>query len=487
MTTSTIEDIDPKKILFVGNVRRDAKAGEDLVESVRKLGILQMPVTTINADGAHELVFGHRRVLAAAEVGLDTIRVNVVDEHTAAGARLIDQIAENEIRESLTPAELARGYKDLTLLGYSLDEIAERTRKPRAQVEAGLTVADSEKIIQLVETRDVDLVTAATIAEFADDKKTVAALTEKALSSPNSFDYAVQQARRARSLAESKKALKAKLKADGVPVVPESDLSYYGSGKPGKVLTDLATAKGANLTLSNHKNCPGHAAYLYAGYYAEEASIVYGCTDWEANGHKKKTHGAVETEEQAAERQERARAEAALIEEQEITRTLRTQFIAALLQRNKPASLPGHDRIIAHALAGHARGLISHYDSPAGHALDFLQLDPNDDLTPDEQLARHVELNPKEYMRVAIAAALATFEYTLRRDSRTAASPVAKRLYLETLTRWGHNLTDLEQRVLDTIIEDEADRAAEAAAAQETPASDEPATETSALAKDPEQ
>lgn len=473
MTESTLAIVDPRKVVIDDNVRRhvDEKDLAELTESIRTLGLLQLPTVTAGTDGRFHLVIGQRRLLASIAAGLSGISVHVVDAHTAAGAVLFDQIAENEQRSGLTEADLLRGYKELALIGYSVDEIEKRTRKPRERIEAAIAIGDDAASIALVEEKQVDLLHAAAIAEFAGDKKAVKKLTDAATSNPSSFGYKLREVTREKALAESKKAIAAQLKDDGVPVLKDTEVGY---NKPAAELTDLATDKGANLTLSNHKKCPGHAAYISAGYYAEEAKIVYVCADWEGNGHKKKSRGSVESDADRQAREKREKAAAELEQAREISRELRTEFVAALLQRNKISSLKGSTGLIAQAVAGGVNQVTGNYRHMiAGYALGFLQSDTTGmtEYEALEALQQLVDDQPQRAEAITLATTLAAHEFLLRNTWNSLWAHRAKRRYLEALTSWGHNLTDLENDVLKsmtTLIEEHETERAAAAAAKET-------------------
>ncbi|MEN6537361.1 MAG: ParB/RepB/Spo0J family partition protein [Bryobacteraceae bacterium] len=90
--------------------RPDNPALHELVQSIRREGILQMPVVRIVEDW-YEIVCGHRRVQAAAIVGLTEIEVQVVemtdDQALAAG------IAENLARAQMHPLDEAQAIERL--------------------------------------------------------------------------------------------------------------------------------------------------------------------------------------------------------------------------------------------------------------------------------------------------------------------------------------------------------------------------------------
>ncbi|MEP6477824.1 MAG: ParB/RepB/Spo0J family partition protein [Rhodoglobus sp.] len=457
----TIVEVDPKKLTLAGNVRVDTKLDPDFLASVKELGVLQPP-TVIAAGKGYSVIIGQRRTLAAVQAGLKAIDVYLVDEHEAAGAVIVDQLTENEQRQSLTNAERAGGYQQLALIGWSADEIATRTRKPKKQVAAAIAIANNDSIQAVVTEHDIDLEQAAQILEFADNKKAREDLIYQAKHAPNNFAYTLLRLREAAKKTALKAKLTAQLKEQEVPKAKAADYTYYAIGVAGARINTLANAAGKDLTLAMHKKCPGHAAYVSADAYSTP-EIVYVCTDWEANGHQKRSGTRPQparTPEQIAAAEAAAEKAAKLEEDLKITRELRETFLTNLLQRNKPTTLPGADKMIALALASdlsHAR----YYDQAAGmlYAVNLLQVDVATD-APRDQLSVILEriiYATKDPLTVALAAALGLFEHNARNIDRRGDLD-ANKLYFEQLATWGHNLSDREQAALASTIDSIARR-----------------------------
>lgn len=120
--------------------RTASEAGlAELAESIRAQGLLQpllaRPAT--GQDGMYELVFGHRRLQAAALAGLDEVPVMVAamsDEQ----ARLA-QIAENLEREDVHPIEEGEGFAALIAEhGHTREQIAQAYGKSLSYVTGRL-------------------------------------------------------------------------------------------------------------------------------------------------------------------------------------------------------------------------------------------------------------------------------------------------------------------------------------------------------------
>jgi ParB family chromosome partitioning protein len=461
MTTSgTIIDVDPKTLVIAANVRPDPKLNADLIASIKDIGILQPPMVVANDAGGYDVVIGQRRTLAAAQAGLTTIPVYLVTAREAEAAQLVDQMAENEQRLALTNAERAGGYQKLALFGMSVDEIAKKSRVPKKLVESAIIVAGNEKVSAVVTAHEIDLEQAAEIVEFADDKKTLEALTETARTSPHYFQYRIAEARLKRDNAAAKKDLTQKLKADRVTIVKAGDYPSWGTSA-GQLLSKLKGKNGKDLTMSAHKKCPGHAAFVdVPAYGGRKAAIVYVCTDYEANGHTLKNASPALTPEQIAEREAAEEARNKAEADRTIVRQLRTDFITTLLQR-KTLPATGVDRVIALGLTGTPAYEASRYNLHAAHtfALAFLQIDhEGNDWAAMKTIAETVDGSANNEKTIALAVALGHFEWY----ARTYGDQVTV-TYFETLASWGHQLAELEETIIRQVKE--ATTAGEAAAA----------------------
>ena len=111
----------------------DADALEELVASIREVGVLQPVVVRPGEDGGYELVMGERRWRAVQELGLE--HVPAVVRTTDDDAMLRDALLENLHREQLNPLEEAAAYEQLVEeLGATHEEVARRVGKSRSHV-----------------------------------------------------------------------------------------------------------------------------------------------------------------------------------------------------------------------------------------------------------------------------------------------------------------------------------------------------------------
>jgi ParB family chromosome partitioning protein len=111
----------------------DEDAMEELVGSVREIGLLQPVVVRPTAPGAFELVMGERRWRASQAAGLSTIPAIVrrTEDHDL----LRDALLENLHRAQLNPLEEAAAYQQmLEDFGCTQDELASRIKRSRPQI-----------------------------------------------------------------------------------------------------------------------------------------------------------------------------------------------------------------------------------------------------------------------------------------------------------------------------------------------------------------
>jgi ParB family transcriptional regulator, chromosome partitioning protein len=111
----------------------DEEAMNELVESVREVGLLQPIVVRPLGGSRFELVMGERRWRAAQLATLDTIPAIV--RETADHALLRDALLENLHRVQLNPLEEAAAYQQmLEDFGCTQEELANRIKRSRPQI-----------------------------------------------------------------------------------------------------------------------------------------------------------------------------------------------------------------------------------------------------------------------------------------------------------------------------------------------------------------
>lgn len=105
---------------------------QELVESIREVGLLQPVVVRPVADG-YELVMGERRLRATRLAGLE--RIPAIIRDTQEHDLLRDALLENLHRVQLNPLEEAAAYQQmLDDFGCTQEELAARIKRSRPQI-----------------------------------------------------------------------------------------------------------------------------------------------------------------------------------------------------------------------------------------------------------------------------------------------------------------------------------------------------------------
>jgi ParB family transcriptional regulator, chromosome partitioning protein len=124
----------------------DEDALDELVGSIREIGVLQPVVVRPVADG-YELIMGERRWRATQAAGLETIPAIV--RQTEDGDLLRDALLENLHRSQLNPLEEAAAYQQLLDdFGCTHDELAQRIHRSRPQISNTLRLLRLPPLVQ---------------------------------------------------------------------------------------------------------------------------------------------------------------------------------------------------------------------------------------------------------------------------------------------------------------------------------------------------
>jgi ParB family chromosome partitioning protein len=146
----TIIDIDPRMLLpnpyQVRHPGDSDRSLDELVESIRKSGLIELPVVRQTEHG-YEIIAGHRRVAACIKAGLKSIKC-VVRQLTNVQVTEVN-LEENLKRDSLNPIQEARGYTNLRdLFHWPEDRIATRFQKTRDIVAQRLRLLTFQEPVQ---------------------------------------------------------------------------------------------------------------------------------------------------------------------------------------------------------------------------------------------------------------------------------------------------------------------------------------------------
>lgn len=125
----------------------DEDALEELVGSIKEIGVLQPIVVRTKDTGGYELIMGERRLRATKEAGLDAIPAIV--RSTDDNDMLRDALVENLHRSQLNPLEEAAAYQQL-LEDFDIthEQLADRISRSRPQITNTLRLLRLPAVVQ---------------------------------------------------------------------------------------------------------------------------------------------------------------------------------------------------------------------------------------------------------------------------------------------------------------------------------------------------
>lgn len=146
----------------------EAEPLDELAASIKAKGILQPLVVKELATGGYEIVFGHRRWLAADKAGLTTVPAIVrivVDGKDS----LILALTENKVRHDMSELDEGRGYVNLQEeFGMTQAEIAAEIGVDQSQISRAIKLAKApEPVQEWLETETISPSAAGTILAAA--------------------------------------------------------------------------------------------------------------------------------------------------------------------------------------------------------------------------------------------------------------------------------------------------------------------------------
>ena len=125
----------------------DEEALNELIASIKEIGILQPPVVRKVSEGGYELIMGERRLRAAKAAGLTTIPVII--RQTPDNELLREALIENIHRSQLNPLEEAAAYAGLLDdFGCTHDELATKLGRSRSLISNMLRLLNLPASVQ---------------------------------------------------------------------------------------------------------------------------------------------------------------------------------------------------------------------------------------------------------------------------------------------------------------------------------------------------
>jgi ParB family chromosome partitioning protein len=352
--------------------------------------------------------------------------------------RILEQVAENDARTALGVSDRARAWQQLAAFGLSPTQIAKRSGRKRAEVQAGLAVADSQVASSAAAAHDLTLGQAAVLAEFDDDADAVQALTDTAHADPARFAHLAQRLRDARAEARAVAAMVDDLTGQGIAVQAERPAYDDATALPLHRLT--RDGQDGEVAVADVRDLPGLFAHVAATWRGVEA--VYYLRGWAEHGFTDRyatTSGQVVGGPLSEEDKEQRRTVVANNKAWRSAETVRREWLATLGGR---ASAPKDAaRVLAHLSA-------TRYDALAkaggrGHQLarrllGLPQTTGYGDATLTEAIAA---ASPARAQVIALVLALAAVEETTATHTWRSTGEAD---YFSALARWGYPLSDVE-------------------------------------------
>ncbi|MEU9507785.1 ParB N-terminal domain-containing protein [Micromonospora sp. NPDC048170] len=278
---------DPRDLrVHPRQIRKDLGDLSELRDGIAQSGVFQALLGVPGEDGIY-ITQGQRRraaAIEAIELGSPMALEVPVLVHDAMADLTAEQIAsmlqENLHRKALTASEEASGYRQLTLEGWTAEQIVERTGRKRAHVERSLTLAKQGAQIQnAVDKGDLTLEDAAEVATFDGDKAALDRILKKA-GTAWGLRHQVASEKRKRRVAETAKKLRAELDKAGVVVVGKPKGFPHSSREA--AVKDLRGPEGESLKDADVRNKPGFAAFIDTS--GHDAAVVVICLNPDAHG-----------------------------------------------------------------------------------------------------------------------------------------------------------------------------------------------------------
>ncbi|MFF3867097.1 ParB/RepB/Spo0J family partition protein [Micromonospora sp. NPDC001898] len=287
---------DPRDLrVHPRQIRKELGDLSELRDGIAQSGVFQALLGVPGANGIY-ITQGQRRraaAIEAIELGSPMALEVPVLVHDAMADFTAEQIAsmlqENLHRKALTASEEAGGYRQLTLEGWTTEQIVERTGRKKAHVERSLTLAKQGTQIQsAVDKGDLTLEDAAEVAAFDGDKAALDRILKKS-GTTWGLRHQVASEKRKRRVADTAKKLRAELDKAGVVVVGKPKGFPHSSREV--AVKGLRGPEGESLKDADVRSKPGFAAFIDTS--GHDAEVVVICLNPDAHGFTR--HGVYST------------------------------------------------------------------------------------------------------------------------------------------------------------------------------------------------
>lgn len=200
-------EIDIGKIKAFISRDRDKKGFKELVESIKKYGLL-IPVTLIEEDGKFTLIKGEGRVEAHKMLNLHKIKAFIFQKKDWNKQKMImDWLVENKVREKLSPLDKARLLKIAKDSGKSLIEEAKKLKMGLATAKQYVDTIEQadESVLEAMGNNKLNFTKAKEVVAGLKDKKSQGTVTEIIISDNLSVEDTRVVIRQAQILGKQRK------------------------------------------------------------------------------------------------------------------------------------------------------------------------------------------------------------------------------------------------------------------------------------------
>jgi ParB family chromosome partitioning protein len=225
------------------------KGVEELVKSIRRIGLLQPIVVAPPRDNKFMIVAGERRWRACIELEWEKIPAIVLDDETyqqiKTGKLTIEELAliENLHREGLNPVEEAQAYRQLKEKhGFTGKKLAERFNRSPTYISERLSLLEMpDQVRELVLNNQISFSQARELRKVKDSRQ-AASLAEAASSGAT-----VRQLQEQASPKRPASAGRSKRKAKNSHPTPTRDQPIQPAGPSMEGVQQLVVAASKNL------------------------------------------------------------------------------------------------------------------------------------------------------------------------------------------------------------------------------------------------
>lgn len=456
-TAPQLIELDPNTLVLPldGNIRTETQLDPDFLKSVANSGVLVPILVVPNDQGSYDVFDGQRRTLAAIAAGVSVTAI--VTSLRDAASRIADQLIVNDKRTALTDSEHAHAYQQLSLFGLSATQISKRTSTPLARVGNAIKVANTPAAAKALDNYQITIDDALVFAEFDTDEEAIAELTETLNTSPARFAHTSQRLRDEATNRRDRQKVEDEIAALDMPWIPEEperydpkyrvlDLIYKTDKLSQRVPEETIRAEAAG-DLVAFPWAP-HNSWADGVYTRIPWTVGYALTNWESHGWHVPAPYVSESGNKGPLTQEQK-------DERALSRvnaklwmpatTVRIAWVKTLLQRR---SLPTDWATLP---AIYYATFPSDYGSRIQQmAHELLEVTENE-TWPKNALPGYLEATSPRSPHVLLAIAAAGIESGLDEKKGWASTDPKLPLYLQILSSWGYNLSELEEALVKTV------------------------------------